>query len=94
MRTLSAIAKEVEACWPNIYFGAVPYLRAMREMRTIDDSYGRDSGRSVVMYFLANAEYWRGPVARDVKAELKAMLNAAGRKQHDAQAPQLPPGGS
>ena len=31
-------------------------------------------GRSIVLYFLANAQQWRGPDARRIKAELKSML--------------------
>lgn len=74
MRTLSEIANEIRADWKNPYFGAVPYLRAMASLGTVKDDYGADSGREMVMYFLANANAWRGPVARRVKAELKGMM--------------------
>lgn len=74
MRTLSEIANEIRADWKNPYFGAVPYLRAMASLGTVKDDYGADSGREMVMYFLANANTWRGPVARRVKAELKGMM--------------------
>lgn len=72
-RTLSAIANEIRKDWANPYFGAVPYLNAMRSMGSINDNYGLDSGHSIVLYFLANATTWRGDVARRIKAELKAM---------------------
>lgn len=75
-RTLSTIAHEISENWPRPYFGAVPYLQAMGDLQSVDDSYGHDSGRSIVLYFLANASSWRGDVARRVKAELKALVSA------------------
>ena len=77
-RPLATIAREISIDWrPRVYFGAVPYLEAMRTLISINDDYGADSAKSIVLYFLANANTWRGPVARRVKAELKAM--AAGK---------------
>ena len=57
--------------WKNVYFGAVPYLEAMGSLQNIEDNFYLDSGKSFVIYFLANANTWRGEVARAVKAELK-----------------------
>lgn len=74
VRPLSVIAQDIKKDWANVYFGAVPYLNAMRSLNSIDDSYGQDSARSVVMYFLSNASTWRGEVARNVKKELNAMI--------------------
>jgi hypothetical protein len=74
MRSVSAIAKEISDDWSKVYFGAVPYLDAMRSINSIDDNFGYDSAKSVVRYFLANAQSWRGDTARRVKAELKEML--------------------
>jgi len=74
MRNLNEIAKEINADWKNVYFGARPYLNAMFSLRSIKDQYYEDSAESIVIYFLANATTWRGDVARRVKAELKAML--------------------
>lgn len=74
MRTLSEIAREIRKDWSKVYFGAVPYLDAMSTLNSINDNYGYDSGKSIVLYFLANAGTWRGDVARRVKAELKAMV--------------------
>jgi hypothetical protein len=72
-RPLSAIAAEIRRDWTNPYFGAVPYIDAMRSMGSIDDNFGCEDARSIVLYFLYNAKGWRGDVARRVKAELKAM---------------------
>lgn len=76
-RTLSAIADEITKDWKKPYFGAVPYLEAMSTLQSVSDSFYEDSGRSVVTYFLANANTWKGEVARRIKAELK---QAAGLK--------------
>ena len=46
----------------------------MRQLDSIQDNYGLDSGRSVVLYFLSNAATWRGDKAREIKKELKAIL--------------------
>ena len=73
-RELSIIAQEILEDWKNPYFGAVPYIEAMETMRTIDEPYFADSGSSIVAYFLANANSWRGEKARQIKKELNAML--------------------
>lgn len=78
VRPLSTIAREIRTNWNataknGIYFGAVPYLDAMSTLDSIEDNYMFDSGKSIVMYFLANAGTWRGETAKRVKAELKAM---------------------
>jgi hypothetical protein len=73
-RPLYEIADEIEMSWPKPYFGAVPYIEAMHGLSLISDSYGCDSAKSVVLYFLSNAKTWKGDTAKAIKAELKAML--------------------
>jgi len=73
MRSLSEIAREIRKDWAPVNFAAKPYLEAMGQLRSIDDAYYYDSGRSVVLYFLSNASSWRGEAARRIKAELKGM---------------------
>lgn len=77
-RPLYVIAAEIWDDWSQrgkgVYYAADPYLRAMRELNSVTDTYGYDSAASVVQYFLANATTWRGDTARRVKAELKAMI--------------------
>ena len=68
--SISEIARLISKDWKNVYFGAKPYLKAMFDLESIRDNYGMDSGTSVVLYFLANASGWRGPVAKAIKAEL------------------------
>jgi hypothetical protein len=58
----------------GIYFGAKPYLEAMECLRTINDNYVADSGRSIVNYFLANAQTWKGEVAKEIKVHLKKLV--------------------
>ena len=74
MRPISTIAADIHADWKNIHFAAEPYVGAMSTIHTINDTYGADDARTVVMYFLANAGGWRGPKAKEIKAELKQML--------------------
>ena len=73
-RPLRVIAHEILSLWPNPYFGAEPYLSAMFHLDKITDNYFEDSAESVVNYFLANANTWRGDRAREIKAELNGML--------------------
>lgn len=73
-RALATIAQEIAADWKNPYFGAKPYIGAMGRVSSLNDRYGVESARDVVVYFLANAATWRGPTARRIKAELKGML--------------------
>ncbi len=72
-RPLHQIAREIKTNWSKIYFGAVPYLEAMQTLSSINDNYGMDSAKSIVLYFLANATSWRGDKAREIKLELKNM---------------------
>lgn len=72
-RPIYAIARDIKKAWPKPYFGAVPYLDAMLSLDSIGDSYGLDSAKSVVSYFLANATTFRGDAARALKAELKSL---------------------
>lgn len=73
-RPISDIARDISRAWPKPYFGAKPYLTAMRSLYRASDVYGYDSGESVILYFLANASTFRGDTARALKAELKAAL--------------------
>ena len=73
-RSLSEIAGEIRRDWKSPYFGAVPYLDAMRSLNSITDTFYEDSAKSVVAYFLSNAGTWRGDTARRIKAELKALI--------------------
>lgn len=74
-RTLRIIAGEIQRDWGDkVYFGAVPYLKAMRGLEKVTDKYGLDDGDDIVRRFLVNAKSWRGDTARRVKAELNGMI--------------------
>ena len=77
-RPLWLIASEIRADWPKPYFGAVPYLFALRHLDRADELYGQDSALSIIAYFLSNATTWRGPDARRLKAELREILKEHG----------------
>lgn len=76
-RPIYEIAREIRADWKNVNYAAKPYLDAMRDLANITDTYGYDSAKSVVLYFLSNASAWRGENARRIKAELNAMCKAS-----------------
>ena len=46
----------------------------VRPICAIADMYGYDDAKSIVLYFLANASTFRGPQARALKLELKALV--------------------
>lgn len=72
---IAGLARVIKNDWKKVYFGAVPYLNAMFSLNHILDNYGFDDGKSIVIYFLGNAQSWRGETAKAVKAELKKRCN-------------------
>jgi hypothetical protein len=78
--SISAIAAIIARDWKNPYFGAQPYLSAMYSMDKITDPYLADPGTHIVNYFISNAQTWRGPVAKLVKAELNKRVKEATRR--------------
>ena len=75
-RTFAEIAREIKQTWKNVYFGAEPYLQAMLTIESSykDAPYMLELAEDIVIYFLANAQTWRGEDARRIKAELKSMI--------------------
>jgi hypothetical protein len=73
-KSISEIAREIYADWKNINYAARPYLNAMFSLNSVDDKYGMDDGRSVVAYFLCNANQWKGEKAREIKKILNKMI--------------------
>lgn len=78
-RPIFIIAEEVWREWKKVWYGAAPYLDAMKHLVTIEDSVLSDDGRYIVRGFLGNAKTWRGETARRIKAELKELLEG---KEH------------
>jgi CRISPR/Cas system-associated exonuclease Cas4 (RecB family) len=73
-RLLSVIGEEIRGDWKNVTPYAKPYLNAMRGLTDMTSTYGCESAKGIVLYFLCNANSWRGETARRVKAELKSMV--------------------
>jgi hypothetical protein len=78
MRPISEIARDIKHHWQSPYFGAVPYIQAMLQLHSITDMYGFDDARGIILYFLSNANTFRGEHARRLKSELKDILNQKG----------------
>lgn len=76
-RTFAQIARDIKSTWLNPYFGAKPYLDALLTLNTADPQakYLYDDAQSIAMYFLANAQTFRGERARALKQELKKLAN-------------------
>lgn len=53
-------------------WAGVPYSEPLLHLDTVDDTYGCDSGSSVVLYALGNLSTWRGADATRIRAELRA----------------------
>ena len=73
VRPLYEIAAEISNDWVKPYFGAAPYIYAMHKLNKITDDYFQDSAKMIVLYFLSNAQTWKGEKAREIKKELNAM---------------------
>jgi hypothetical protein len=74
-RAIHTIAAEIEKTWQGkVNFAARPYLDAMHSLINVDDSFGLDPARSIIMYFLSNATTWRGDEARRIKKELNGLI--------------------
>jgi hypothetical protein len=72
-RPLYVIAKEIKKDWIKPNYAAKPYLDAMQSLESINDNYGWDSAKTIVLYFLSNASTWKGETAKRIKAELKQL---------------------
>jgi hypothetical protein len=73
-RPLYTIAAEIRKDWIKVNYAAKPYLDAMGTIGDVGASYGWDTGKSIVLYFLSNASSWRGEKAKQIKAELKNLI--------------------
>ena len=79
-RKLWEIAEEIAADLGSWRGGKIspyakPYLDALRSLDSIEDMYYADSASTVVAYFLANVKAYQGPKAKELKAELKKILD-------------------
>lgn len=72
--TIRELAMLVRQDWKPVHPTAKPYLDAMATFDSLSDTYGLDSGLSIVCYFISNASTWRGDTARQIKAELRRRI--------------------
>ena len=72
-RSIRAIALDIRKDWVKVNYAAKPCLDAMLELDSINDKYGFDNARSIILYFLSNASSFRGERAKALKTELKAL---------------------
>lgn len=72
-RSIAVIANEIRNDWKPVNFAAKPYLEAMQSLDKVTDSFGVESPKSIILYFLCNASQWRGEKARAIKKELNEM---------------------
>ena len=71
------IAKDIEACYAQmgkpVHFAAVPYIQAMKLMNNWSEPYFGDTASSIAAYLLGNITTMRGPNAKAIRDELKAI---------------------
>lgn len=77
-RSLRVIAQDIYTNWKPVHIYAAPYVNAMASLSSMDDKYDSDTALSVVLYFLSNANNWRGPQSLRIKSELKQMCRDTG----------------
>lgn len=74
MRPIYEIAADISRNWPKPFYGAKPYLDAMHSLVDLTSKYGYDNADGIIRYFLSNAATWKGPDAKRIKAELRAIV--------------------
>jgi len=72
--SLKDVAFAIEKDWVKVSPSAQPYLDALKQLDSINDSYYADTAKSVVLYFLANASSYRGESAKAYKTYLKSLV--------------------
>ena len=76
-KTLDELARLAERSWSRdgkVAGPAKPYLDALGSLSDMNSTYGADSARDIIVYFLGNATGWKGETAKAVKAELNRRL--------------------
>ena len=67
------IAEIIRKDWVKVNYAAKPYLDAMHSLSDVKDSYGSESAKSIISYFLSNAATYKGETAKNVKEYLKSL---------------------
>jgi hypothetical protein len=74
MRPINQIAQDIKREWKTVNYAAKPYLSAMFELTDKNSRCGYDSAKGIILYFLSNASSFRGPIAKELKNELKQHI--------------------
>ena len=84
-KPLKQYALEIDTAWgpEKVSPHARQYLDAKYTLDQIEGMYHLDSATYIVRYFLANAQGFRGPDARRIKLELKAIADGCNRNIAD-----------
>lgn len=73
-RPIYEIAADISRNWPKPAYNALPYLGAMHMLVGKNSKYGYEDADGIIRYFLSNAATWKGPDAKRIKAELRAIV--------------------
>ena len=77
-RSPREIARDIQSDYmdrgKNVPEYARPYIDAMLCLDSWDSSFFHDDAVSVARYGMSNLSGWRGEKAREIKAEVKAIL--------------------
>lgn len=76
-------AADIREDWKNMAFCAEPYVDAMSQLDTLDDTYIMDPAADIVLRFLCNAQTWKGEVARKTKKELNTMVKEHNKRKRN-----------
>lgn len=74
-RPVYKIAQDILNNWSRPNYAARPYLAAMLTINNENEQFGHDTAKSIILYFLSNASSYRGPKAKELKNELKTLIN-------------------
>jgi len=72
---ISHIAGIIIQDWKKVNYAAKPYLQAMLSLNDKTDEYMCESAEYIVLRFLNNAKSYRGPIAKELKAKLREIIN-------------------
>lgn len=77
-RTIKAIVADILGEWGEkvhtVGYAAKPYLDALAQMETADQTYGAETGEHLLRYLLSNLTQFKGQRARELKEELRGHL--------------------
>lgn len=78
-RTIKAIVADITTTWGaekirTTGYAARPYLEALADIETAEETYGDEKAEHLVRYLLSNLTQFKGQQARVLKEELRAHL--------------------